>query len=310
MTARITLALLAVVSAVMSYPFQTTTERWTLGVAVAIVIVVFAWWRGQSLTTMIGRRLAVWRRNRGKAPSAPADEVSVLLSMEAPTGVAVPLRAVAGYVERYGIRCAKVRVTNLDRAGTRRTWIGMTLAATDNLAALAARSADLPLYDTTEVVGRRLADHLRELGFAVTIVDTAAAPWTPNATETWRGMRDDEGYLAAYTIPADERLPERLAEAWSASRGETWTALEFTGSAAHPRVVALAAFRTDEASSAAPVTGLRSQNGRHKPLLTALDPRSADRLDVDSAPLRSGVLDAVAWPVGSDGSSVGAHARV
>ena len=122
-------------------------------------------------------------------------------------------------------------------------------------------------------------------------------------------MRDDAGHLAAYTIPADERLSERLAEIWSASHGETWTALEFTGSAAHPRLVALAAFRSDEASSGAPVGGLRNQNGRHGPLLTALDPRSADRLDADPAPLPSGVLDQVAWPVGSDGSSVGAHTR-
>lgn len=309
MTARITLALLAVIPAAMSYPWHTTTERWVLGVAVAVVLVVFSWWRGTFLTTMIGRRLAVWRRNRGGSPRKPSGEVSVLLSVEAPEGVTVPLSAVASYVERYGIRCAKVRVTNTDDAGTRRTWIGMTLAATDNLTALQARSAELPLYDTTELVGRRLADHLRELGFTATIVDTVDAPWTPRAKETWRGMRDDNGYLAAYAIPVDGGLSERLAEVWSHGQRETWTALEFTGTAAHPSVVALVALRTDGAPSASPVAGLMAQNGRHRPLLAALDPRSVERLDIAPAPLRNDVLDQVAWPVGMDGS-VGAHARL
>jgi type VII secretion protein EccE len=308
MTARITLALLAIIPAAMSYPWHTTTERWTLGVAVAVVLVVFAWWRGTFLTTMLGRRVAVWRRNRGASPRKPSGQIAVLLSVEAPDGGAVPLSAVASYVERYGIRCAKVRVTSLDDAGTRRSWIGMTLAATDNLAALQARAPELPLYDTAEVVGRRLADHLRELGFTASIVDAADGPWTPGAKETWRGMRDDTGYLAANTIPVDARLPERLAEVWSQQRG-TWTALEFTGTAANPRVAALAAIRTDEAPGGPPVAGLMSQNGRHKPLLSALDPRSVERLDVDSAPLRAGVLDQVAWPVGSGEASRGAHAR-
>ena len=309
MTARITLALLAVIPASMSYPWHSTTERWVLGVAVAVVLVVFAWWRGTFLTTMIRRRLAVVRRNRRSAPRTPPGHVTVLLSVEAPEGTAVPLAVVASYVERYGIRCAKVRVTNLDDAGTRRTWIGMTLSATDNLAALQARSAELPLYDTTEVVGRRLADHLRELGFAATITDTADGPWTPKTKETWRGMRDDDGYLAAYAIPVDERLPERLAEVWSQRQTGTWTALEFTGTLAHPRVVALAAVRTDGVPSTSPVSGLTAQNGCHRPLLTALDPRSVERLDIEPAPLRDGVLDRVAWPVGVDGS-VGAHARL
>ncbi|UNB51998.1 type VII secretion protein EccE [Mycolicibacterium sp. YH-1] len=310
MTARITLALLAIISAAMSYPFQTTFERWVLGVAVVVVLVVFAWWRGEFLTTMLGRRLAVWRRNHGRSARTPSDEVAMLLSVKAPAGVTAPLAAVAGYVERYGIRSAKVRLTNLDGAGTRRTWISVTLAATDNLAALQARSPQLPLYDTAEVVGRRLADHLRELGLDATIVDTANAPWTPKAKETWRGMRDEQGYLAAYAIPADAGLSERLVEVWSQDQGEIWTALEFTGTAANPRVVAVAAFRTAEAPSGPPVTGLKSQNGRHKPLLSALDPRSVDRLDIAAAPLRADALDQVTWPVGSDGSTVGAHARL
>jgi type VII secretion protein EccE len=299
MTVRITLALLAIITAAMSYPFETTRDRWVLGVAVAVVLIVFAWWRGTFLTTMLGRRLAVWRRNRGVSPRPASAEVAVLLSVEAPAGTSVPLSAVASYIERYGIRCAKVRVTNLDDQGTRRTWIGMTVAATDNLAALRARSANLPLYDTTEVLGRRLADHLRELGFAATIVDTVDAPWTARAKETWRGMRDTHGYLTAYTIPADERLPESLAEVWSSSQGETWTALEFTGTASHPRVVALAAIRTGEAPSGPQVSGLRTQNGRQRPLLTALDPRSVERFDVAPAPLPDGVLDQVVWPVGA-----------
>ena len=59
---RITLALLAIVPAAMAAPYQTTTERWVLGVAVAIVILLFASWRGRYLTTWVRLRLAMLRR--------------------------------------------------------------------------------------------------------------------------------------------------------------------------------------------------------------------------------------------------------
>ena len=185
----------------------------------------------------------------------------------------------------------------------------MTLAANDNLAALRARSPELPLYDTAEVVGRRLSDQLRELGFDATIVDTAEGTWTPSARETWRGMRDDDGYLAAYAIPVDGDLAARLTHVWSHTNRATWTAIEFSGTGTRPTATALCAVRTDDVPSAVPVSGLRGCNGRHRPLLTALDPRSVERLDTGAAPVPTSLLDEIEWPVGSTSSTVGAHAR-
>lgn len=312
MTARITLALLVVIPAVMGYPWHTTTERWVLGIAIAVVLIVLAWWRGTFLTTMIARRLGVARRNRSVPALKPSNEVAVLLSVAAREGAAVPLDVVAEYVERYGVRCAKVRVTNLDAAGTRRTWIGMTVNAADNLAALRARSPELPLYDTAEIVGRRLSDHLRELGFEASIVDEVDGPSllpTDSSRETWRGMSDDGGFLAAYAIPVDATLPERLAQVWTHTHQPTWTALEFGGTADRPTVVAVAAVRTDDAPKDPPVPGLVARNGRHRPLLAALDPRSVSVLDVDPAPLSADVLARLRWPAGSAELTGGAHAR-
>ena len=58
MTARITLALLFIIPAAMAYPWPSTRDRWVLGVAIVAVVVLFAWWRGLFLTTMVGRRVA------------------------------------------------------------------------------------------------------------------------------------------------------------------------------------------------------------------------------------------------------------
>ena len=70
MTARITLALMVIVPAVMTYPWHTTTHKWVLGTAVGVLVIVFAWWRGLFVTTMLARRFAVWLRNlAGEAKS-------------------------------------------------------------------------------------------------------------------------------------------------------------------------------------------------------------------------------------------------
>ena len=69
----------------------------------------------------------------------------------------------------------------------------MTLGAVDNLAALRVRSPRIPLRDTTEVVGRQLADHLRETGWDVGLVDDADTPVRRDAKEIWRGLRDASG---------------------------------------------------------------------------------------------------------------------
>ncbi|MGE2725412.1 type VII secretion protein EccE [Mycolicibacterium pulveris] len=295
MTIRLALALLAIVAAAMAYPWESTTERWVLGVAAAVVIVVFAWWRGLFLTTRITRRLAVWRRNHSKPKPQPSTEATVLLRIDDPDGVGLSLPLVAGYVDRFGVRCQKVRVTSRDQAGARTTWISMTLNAADNLAALQARSPELPLLTTTEVVGRRLADHLRETGLEAVIVDVVDPPAGPGR-EKWRAVLDDGGAVSAYGIPVDERLGERLAEVWSRPT-ETWTALEFNGTATHPTITAVCAFRTAEPVRGTPVSGLVPHPGIQRPLLNALDPRTAERLGTPTDALPAGLLERIDWPV-------------
>lgn len=297
MTIRITLALLVIVSAVMAYPWQSITDRWVLGVAVAVLLVVFAWWRGLFVTTILGRRLAVWRRNHSKPKARPSNEATVLLRVDDPHGVGLSLPLVAGYVERFGVRCQKLRVTSRNQGGARTTWISMTLDAVDNLTALRARSPQLPLLATTEVMGRRLADHLRETGLDAVIVDVAAPPVGPGR-EKWRGVRDDDGVVSAYGIPVDDRLAEVLAQVWSRP-GETWTAVEFGGIRTHPTVAAVCAFRTEKVVRGTPLPGLRAHPGIQRPLLNALDPRTAERLGVPATPTPSGVLEGIDWRVGS-----------
>jgi type VII secretion protein EccE len=296
-TIRLTLAFVAVVLAAMAYPWQSDTDYWVLGITIAVLLVVFAWWRRLFVTTMIGRRLAVWRRNHSKPEPQASDDVTVVLRVEDPADVGLSLPLVAGYVERFGVRCEKVRVTNCDDNGARTTWISMTLGAIDNLAALRARSAELPLFDTAEIVGRRLADHLREAGLSAVVVDDAPAPLEGAGRERWRGVHGDDGFLSAYAIRIDEGLAERLAAVWSQPT-ETWTALEFGGTSAHPTVSALCAVRTAEAVRGIPVAGLVPQPGVQRPLLAELAPASRDRLDIPVSALPPGLLEPARWPVG------------
>lgn len=296
MTIRIALALLFIVPAAMAYPWETTVGRWALGVAVAVVIVLFAWWRGLFVTNIVGRRLAVWRRNHSKPKPVVSNEATVLLRVDDPAGIGLSLPLVAGYVERFGVRCQKVRVTSRDQAGARTTWISMTLDAAENLTALQARSPELPLLATTEVVGRRLADHLRENGLDAVLVDMVDPPAGPGR-ETWRGVHDDDGFVSVYGIPIDERLGDRLAEVWSRPT-ETWTALEFSGTTKRPTVAAVCALRTAEAVRGAPLPGLIAQPGVQRPILDALDPRNAGRFEIPSNPLPPGLLARISWPVG------------
>jgi type VII secretion protein EccE len=182
----------------------------------------------------------------------------------------LPLSLIAGYLDRYGIRCDKVRVTNRHVDGARTTWIGMTLGAADNLTALQARSPRIPLRDTAEVVARRLADHLREAGWDDSIVDAADTPAPSSAKETWRGLRDEAGYVAAYRVGGDLDAVRTL------SSSEIWTALEITGAATDSRVAAACAIRTDGKPVA--IAGAAPLNGRHSRALDALNPLSVERL--------------------------------
>ena len=91
----------------------------------------------------------------------------------------------------------------------------MTLDAADNLAALPARSPELPLHATTEMVGRRLADHLRETGVTAVIVDDVRPARRPRSARSGAESRMTVGLFRRYGIPVDERFAERLAEVWS-----------------------------------------------------------------------------------------------
>ena len=65
---RLTLALLAVVPAVMAYPWRSTRDYWVLGIAVVVVMLLFGRWGGLHFTTIARRRLAMMRRRGGWAP--------------------------------------------------------------------------------------------------------------------------------------------------------------------------------------------------------------------------------------------------
>lgn len=300
MTARITLALLAIIPAAMTYPWHTTPQKWILGIAVAIVLLVFAWWRGLFFTTMVARRFAVWRRNRRGATRPAVGQVTVVLEADEFPYDALPL--VASYVDRYGVRCDSVRVTERRLDGARSAWVSVTVAAASNLAALQARSSDLPLADTAEKVARRLADQLREAGVAVAVTGAAPAPRSDGARETWRAVRDEDGYLTAYGLPADQRLPDCLAELDSTT--ELWTVLEFSPGAT---ISAACAVRTANAPAAAAVAGLARESGRQGPLLAAMAPASAGGLGTRAGVLTAGLLAELSG-LGSD-AAVASAAR-
>jgi ESX secretion system protein EccE len=271
MTARIMLALLFIIPAAMAYPWPLTRDRWIHGVAVVAVVVLFAWWRGTFLTTVVGRRIAMLLRCNSKTKDRRSPEsTTVLMRVDASEPTRLPLHLIAGYLDRYGIRCDKIRVTTRDVDGAGTTWIGLTFDAADNLPALQARSPRIPLHDTAEVVARRLADHLREAGWNVTPVDTADGPARHDAKETWRGLRDASGNLAAYRVESDLDAVRALPSS------EIWTALEITGAATDLRVAAACAVRTDDKPLA--IAGLTPLHGRHRPALDALSPVSVDRL--------------------------------
>lgn len=290
MTARLALASLFIVAAVLARPWQTNAERWVLGVSVAAAVLLLAWWGGMFLTTRVARHLGVIRRNLAKKqPEAAVDSETVVLRVDPAEPAQLPV--VISYLDRYGIRCDKVRVTHRDAGGTRRSWISLTVAATDNLDALRARSSRIPLRDTTEIVGRRLRDHLQEQGWTVTLVDGVDSPLPDPGKETWRGVKDDSGYVAAYRVNVTDKLEAVLAGIGALPAQETWTALEFTGPPAQPQLTVGAALRTaDRPARRAPLAGLKPAGGRHRPALAALNPLSSQRLDGIPAAVPDGLV--------------------
>ena len=165
------------------------------------------------------------------------------------------------------------------------TWIGLTVSAADNLAALQARSSRIPLHETAQVAARRLADHLREIGWEASVSGPDDVPrlLDPAGRETWRAVQGGSDYLAAYRVSVDDALAETLDAILSHPARETWTALEIAGAgesgARHTAAVACALLTDAPSPAAAPLPGLTPQRGNHRPALMALDLLSTQRLD-------------------------------
>lgn len=297
-TGRVALALLAIAPAAMAYPWQAESGRWMLGVAAVVVLVLFGWWRGLHLTTIVRRRLALLFRSgrhdgtHQTVDGADADaRTTVALRVLDGPDPGLPLDLIRGYLDRYGVRCESLRVTSRDTGAERTTWISLTMSATANLAALQARSPAIPLRETAEITLRRLADHLREHGWSLTTADLAIPdPPGPQAREHWRALADTTGYLAAYSLAADS-LPEVLNELWSYEWDELWTAIEMSEAG----VAAGCAIRTGQMPAAAPpLAGLIARRGTQWEALRALAPTSTKPLDAEILPADG--LSAVRWP--------------
>ncbi|OSC42120.1 type VII secretion protein EccE [Mycobacterium decipiens] len=306
-----TLALLVAVPATLACPWRSTREQWVLGVAVVVVIVVLAWWRGVHLTTILGRRLAMSRRRRrfGHRRSGRIAGIDVqttaLIRIRPLTANpdALPLPLIAGYLNRYGIRAERIRITNHDiETEIWETWIGLTVSAVDNLAALQARSSRIPLHQTTQVAARRLAEQLREVGWAASTAEPGDVPplVARSARESWRGVVRETATgkrdcVAAYRISVDDALPETLAAIRCHPARETWTALEIAGNGTGRTLAAACAFRTSAEPRGAPPPGLVPQHGNHRAALLALNPLSIQRLD-GHTDLPGDLLVRLRWP--------------
>lgn len=297
---RIALALLTAVPAGMAYPWSASHQRWALGIAVVVVLSLAGWWRGLHVTTILRRRMELKFRGGRAGAHDLAEQVSadarttVVLRILDGTSVDVPLDLVAGYLDRYGVRCDSVRVTSRDTETGRTTWIGMTLSVVSNIIALQARSVTIPLRETADITLRRLADELRELGFTLTAsIGDIPDPLGPQAKERWRAVADGgSGHIAVYSIPA-ESLSATLNELWSRRFAELWTAIEFSAGG----VAAACAIRTEDAPAVSPpVSGLASCRGRQWQALRALVPTSMTPLEAEVHPIGEVPL---VWPANS-----------
>lgn len=286
---RITLVLLAVIPAVMAYPWNSSRSYWLLGTAVTVVVVLLGWWRGLHLTTILGRRLRMVR-HRGNIAVRPesATTTTVLMNVRAAQGSSdqLPLLLIAGYLNRFGVRADKIRITNCSRGSDvspSQTWIALTISAGDNLDALLARSPRSPLHETAEVAARRLAAHLGELGWDATILKPNDIPrlFGPEGSEAWRALqRQTPDFVAAYRIRVDDLFAETLEAVCAHAAGEKYIALELAGGGVDTTIAAACAFVEDAPPGAtAPVAGLGNQHGNQRPALTALELSSTQRLE-------------------------------
>lgn len=312
-SARIALVLLAVVPALMAYPWQSARERWVLGGALLVAIVLLSWWRGLHLTTIIRRRVAMSRSRSGvhtdRRSASGTRATAALRITAAAAGDVLPLALISGYLNRYGLRADYVRITRRanrsgDGAGTSDTWIGLTYSAAPNLAALQARSSAIPLQRTVDIAARRLGDHLREIGWETTLVAADEIPSLVDgsAQQTWRSVTDSPGgHVAAYQVSIDAALADTLSRVRASNAEETWTALEFAGDGDQRTVAAACALRTGSApDGTAPLAGLVPQLGNHRTALLSLHPLSGSRLDGHTA-LPADALAGLRWPVAAAG---------
>jgi type VII secretion protein EccE len=262
------------------------------------------------------------RRNRGGRPARGSGidvRTTALLRITAPETEPdlLPLPLIARYLDRYGIHAYALRVTSRDAESDtdprRQTWIGLTVSAADNLAALRARSPRIPLHETAEVAVRRLADHLREIGWAASLVGPDDLPQFRHPREKWRGIRGgSDDYVAAYRVKVDAALPETLAAIESYPARERWTALEIADDGAGQTVALGCALRTataPERGGTGPLAGLTPHSGDHWPALTGLHPLSTQRLDGHSA-LPADLLARLRWPSTAHQQSRSRHAAV
>ncbi|BAX92497.1 type VII secretion protein EccE [Mycobacterium shigaense] len=312
-TGRITLVSLAAAAAAVAFPWHSGRERWVLGVGIAVVVLLLARWHGLPVTTILRRRLALLRPERPvrQTNGSGIDARTTALLRVASSGSApdvLPLTLIAGYAERYGLRADAVRVTSLDSVSEsglrqRETWIGLTLSAADNLAALQARSPRIPLKDTAEAAARRLADHLRESGWTAVLAESGEVPalYPESAREAWSAvLLGNSDYIAGYGVKVDAALPETLAAIWAYPAAEVWTALEVAGAGDRQTLAVAAAFRTDTPPAAGgPLPGLTSQSGDQRAALMALDPLSNHRLGGHVARPESLLLEGLDWPTTS-----------
>ncbi|MGY4712622.1 type VII secretion protein EccE [Mycolicibacterium sp. CBM1] len=280
--ARLAVVLSAAVPAALAYPWRTDAERGVLGVAVVIVVVALGWWRGRPLTTMLGDRLRIMLRRSTFDTSTPeirwtgTDAVTTVLLQVEDDDRPVPVHLLTGQLQRYGLACDAVRVTTRSAPAGVTTWIGLTFSAACNLAALQARSAQLPLRQTAETATRRLVEQLREKGWTATAVDDVPAVVAADAREHWQTVTDARGHVTSYVLDDVEAIGAVTADS---TGSETWTVLEISGPPAAPVLRAAAAIRTEEPPAAATaLPGLVAVPGRQAAALAALHPLSGARL--------------------------------
>nr|WP_084206688.1 type VII secretion protein EccE [Segniliparus rugosus] len=302
-TFRLALVSTLVVAAVFALCRRDLTGRWAAASAGTLALALSIWWRGLFATDIVGKRLRMLsRRFSRSAPEEPAEIVragagalsTVALELVPPaSGGEVPVELLAGYLDRYGVSCSSIRITLADKGGSDGcVWASLTLSAADNLAALAGRSPRIPLRETAETARRRLADHLRELGWQARAAERPDGPdFAPGAKEGWRAVADERGYLAAYRVRANAALPGVLRAVRGLPASERWVALELAGAPRAPRLAVVCALRTgDKPAPRAPLAGLEPCSGEHLPVLRALRPQVADQLGGESAEVTAELL--------------------